>query len=1556
MNKQKCKSVLAAMLVLALLLTALPGSVFASNRTEVELTDMDSSQVRLDALADQLSDAALLPEQTQPYAETDEVRILIAMAGPSAIDAGYTTNGIGTNRGALAHADGLERLHQQVIRDITANLITDDTFQPISSLTLMANAFTATARFGDLDELDAYLTSTYGSAYEGLHIVPQFEIMETDDLAEPQTMSATGMVGARSAWDTGYTGAGSRIAIIDTGLDTDHPSFDPEAFLYGLRLTAIENGKSVSDYGLLDEAQIEAVLDRLHATELYGRGIYGGQLTAADLYRNEKLAFAFNYVDQDLDVTHDNDYQGDHGTHVSGIATANTYIRHTDGNGADGFAPQENGVVGIAPDAQILIMKVFGARGGAYLDDYMLAIEDALLLGCDAVNLSLGSAVPGYSYHADGTYYQGIMDGLVGTDTVVSISGGNYGYWAQNTYADGQGLSYAEDVNMMTGGEPGSYTNSFTVASAVNTTLSGLGGSFAGVNVVVTEGTIGGSTAGLVSWTSLDTSGDSSGTDHPFVFLGDPTDPEDENRYGSDMDSYGNANVRDKIVLISRGGGSTFADKANYAWANGAKACVVYNNVEGSFGMDLTGTRASIPSVSIRLDEAMAILEHCEKNGDGLYAGTVTAKGKVVVADNPDGYTMSDFSSWGTTGNLAIKPEITAPGGNIYSTTDDGTYGINSGTSMAAPSIAGQVALVAQYIRENGLADQTELTRRALAISLLMSTATPLTDPVSGLPYSVRQQGAGLGNVGFAVTSPAYITMDPSSTASAADGKVKAELGDDPEKTGRYEFTFTIHNLSDRDLSYVTAPYVLTPEIVTLEGNDYMGLHEMALTPQVTFCVQDRALTYVYDLNEDGQADRLDAQLLNDYVAGTATLTQEQQSSMDLDSNGVITSVDVYLFLEALASGQAQQAARIPVPAQGSAEVTVTIALSQADRDRFAENNPNGGYVEGYIRLYGETDLSVPFLSFYGNFTDPSMFDRTTYVENYFGIDERKSYVSETNRVNFMGHTIWIPGEGYPRTVTYGFNYFSDDTGYDPQRNLVFSSGDSTLGGSLLCIDPCLIRQAALMKVEITNADTGEEYYADYTVPDVATYFTANAAWFYTDSRVYFNDGYGWSGTDAEGQPLADGTVIHISCVAAPELYTYLDENGERRICEDRLGQGAKWTTQVVIDSNAPTFHSAYFVKDVIGYNDYLDLTLQDNRHIAMVYLLNEDGRVILDTYTIKQETMGQSVELRMELADFADNVFTLLAVDYAGNYRAVRLDLSDYRDGSNTQFEEDTNVYAIATKNDGTLAWTTMNEQYRFSTVSGSELTAPLENAAYHNGRIYGNVGGSLYQLSATSQRTVKTTQLSGEYNFSDITASPTTDNLLIANGTSVLLFNPSTTEIYGSWDLATPLGGQAITGLAYAYSSTFTWEDDYGDTQTLPSVDWIAAITANGDFYQFVVYPSGSSCNLLVGRLGSFPQAATTERHNQGMMYNFNDGCYYYTVGTQIHKIGLDETGTYVLQQTIQIRDDIARASAMLMLRSYNWIEAGENPNQAVPVPQQLQDLSWEPAELQTVTGSLE
>ena len=126
------------------------------------------------------------------------------------------------------------------------------------------------------------------------------------------------------------------MAIIDTGADTDHPSLNGAAYSYavkGLGITPV----TAADYA--DK------LEKLNALKK------NGDLKASDLYVSAKIPFGFNYIDADLDVTHDNDKQGDHGSHVTGIAAGNRYIEQADGS----FAPALDTALtqGVAPDAQV---------------------------------------------------------------------------------------------------------------------------------------------------------------------------------------------------------------------------------------------------------------------------------------------------------------------------------------------------------------------------------------------------------------------------------------------------------------------------------------------------------------------------------------------------------------------------------------------------------------------------------------------------------------------------------------------------------------------------------------------------------------------------------------------------------------------------------------------------------------------------------------------------------------------------------------------------------------------------------------------------------------------------------------------------------------------------------------------------------------------------------------------------------------------------------------------------------------------------------------------------
>ena len=115
-------------------------------------------------------------------------------------------------------------------------------------------------------------------------------------------------------------------------------------------------------------------------------------------------------------------------------------------------------------------------------------------------------------------------------------------------------------------------------------------------------------------------------------------------------------------------------------------------------------------------------------------------------------------------------------------------------------------ALVSEYIQRNGLEKKTGLSRRALTQALLMGTAVPLKEKDKE-EYSPRKQGSGLANVRAATTTPAYILVGEK---EGNDGKVKAELGDDPGRKGVYEFTFQVCNLTEKNQYYSLESSVLT--------------------------------------------------------------------------------------------------------------------------------------------------------------------------------------------------------------------------------------------------------------------------------------------------------------------------------------------------------------------------------------------------------------------------------------------------------------------------------------------------------------------------------------------------------------------------------------------------------------------------------------------------------------------------------------------------------------------------------------------------------------------------
>ena len=375
MLKGKTKRSLAFVLAACMLLALLPSFGAGASAANVSYTEVDPSVI--DAGAAVLPEAEQDAEQDVPAAD-EEVHVIILFEQKSLAKKGFSTKDLLENEKAASYSSSLKKQQLSLVDRIEREALGGEELEIRYQFTVAVNGVATVVPYGRIEQI---------LAVDGVADVYLEERYELDETVQPDTATAGEMVGSYSAWADGYTGAGSRIAIIDTGLDLSHPSFSEGGYYYSLGISAASFGKKISDYNLLTKEEIKKALPNLSISA------DKNPPKADDLYRNAKVPFAYNYVDDGLDVSHDaeGDSNGDHGTHVAGIAAANRYVPHYDADGDLYYDKQELGVTGVAPDAQLVVMKVFGVGGGAYSSDYMAAIEDAIWLNCDSVNLSLGS-------------------------------------------------------------------------------------------------------------------------------------------------------------------------------------------------------------------------------------------------------------------------------------------------------------------------------------------------------------------------------------------------------------------------------------------------------------------------------------------------------------------------------------------------------------------------------------------------------------------------------------------------------------------------------------------------------------------------------------------------------------------------------------------------------------------------------------------------------------------------------------------------------------------------------------------------------------------------------------------------------------------------------------------------------------------------------------------------------------------------------------------------------------------------------------------------------------
>ncbi len=1179
------------------------------------------------------------PAEAEPvFYDADEiVRVSVFMSAPSVREAGYSLQQFAANKSAVSYRNTVRRQQASVTAAIEAVL--GKPLDVNGSLSLLVNAVSADVRYGDIPKIAAV------PGVSRVEIENWFEAPAPVDRETPMTAHTSEyMTGASQAWAAGYTGAGSLIAILDTGLDTGHEFFAENAFNYGI-------------------SQLTESPDLLTAAEVQALARTAGFNGTGYAHLSEKVPFAYDYADNDSNVNHvgtGSDPLSNHGSHVAGIAAGNRYIND---NGTYRLSSEFRGAVGMAPEAQLVIMKVFYSDGGASESVYFRAIEDAIVLGCDAVNLSLGSSVQGFA-HA--TTYQALLnslaDGSAGAGFVMAISAGNSG--SMVSYLSHR--LYQEDIYMATGGKPGSYLSSLCVASADNTFGTGKPLTFGDRQVFYAERTED-SDGNAYQNPAISTIAGS----YSYVFIDAVGTAADYQAVNSTV------SLKDKIVIVNRGE-INFADKGNNAKAYEPKAVIVANNENGLIYMDMSDFTGTFPMVFISGADADAIRASSAVHTAGAYTyytGTVQVSNSSVeyVSDRSDA-AVSSFSSWGGAGGLLLKPEITAPGGSINSAygtsknsdepnTGTTAYAEYDGTSMAAPHIAGMAAVLAEYLRGTDFSgtEAASFTQRQMLQSLLMSTATPMKN--YGQYVSLLQQGAGLAEVSLAAQAKSVLMMDPEDntltarTGAAFDGKVKAELGDDPAREGLYSYSFTLYNLTGKDLEFrlrtdlftqiVDGTYMREETQNFTEGEDYtVGYSWNGSAPEG------------HDVDRDGDTDGGDVQAILDYLAGNRAEADCDLTAADMDGDGAVTSRDAYLLI---GWAPAAQEGYI-LAANGKARVTVSIALGAELKEYLDEAYPNGAYLEGFTYASCVTaddegvsyvhEHSVPVYGFYGSWTDATMFDTRSYTDGLYGssqVNYSGTPVTNYLTLQYDGVSARFAGNPYMVEDSLPADRLAVTSRTVFERiwyNLVRAAG--TTGFAVSKLDRPLGQITSVLSGSVTD-NYVYALYCEYGV------------WGNTGVKSYTVN------RSAADYGLAEGDVFRLGYYAIPEYYGFLaaedptaagagalDTAGFRSLLlENGLGRGAFVGFDFTVDDTEPV------IGDYSLSGNQLTVTASDNLNLAYVAVLSLDGETVYSEAAPGAGNYSVTFDASDAVANAAGYV-AVFAADYAGNEVARALKVND--------------------------------------------------------------------------------------------------------------------------------------------------------------------------------------------------------------------------------------------------------------------------------------------------------
>ncbi|GHH98026.1 S8 family serine peptidase [Neobacillus kokaensis] len=662
-------------------------------------------------------------ELEKNYKKTDKVRVIVEVDGEPAITY-VTKQGKKYSELSKTVKEKLEKNivnAQQNVKNQIAQKAINMKFK--QHFTTTFNGFSGIVEYGKIPAIKSI------AGVSKVTIAHEYQRPEI----KPDMKYSKEIVEAQKAWeDYGYKGEGMVVGIIDTGIDPSH-----------------------KDMTLMDTSQEALSEDGVKALKTE-KGLPGKFYT-------DKVPYGFNYYDENDQILDLGPDASMHGMHVAGTVGA---------NGDE----EKGGIKGVAPEAQLLALKVFGndpEMPSTWSDIIIKAIDDSIKLGADVNNLSLGSTSA--FVQADDPEQMAVQR-AVENGVLMSISAGN-----SNHFGDGYFNPLGANPDYGVVGAPGIATNSLQVASIENNymDLDAITYSFDGAE------------AGKSPFLSASSTDPLKQSQKSFEILaagiGQPADFE-----GKDF--------KGKYALIQRGT-IGFVDKALNAQKAGAVGVIIYNNTNGFVNM-ASDSAITIPQLFMLKTDG----DQLKAKLDAGVKVTIEFKGDKVTAPNPTAGQMSDFTSWGVTPNLDFKPEITAPGGNILSTLNNNQYGVMSGTSMAAPHVSGGASLILERVKKD-FADLKGAARVNMAKNLLMNTSKVVEDKGTynaafmHNPYSPRRQGAGVMQLHAALSTPIVVTEEKTNEAKVALKEIK---------DNKAQFSLKVRNFSDKEVQYAVDGNVQT--------------------------------------------------------------------------------------------------------------------------------------------------------------------------------------------------------------------------------------------------------------------------------------------------------------------------------------------------------------------------------------------------------------------------------------------------------------------------------------------------------------------------------------------------------------------------------------------------------------------------------------------------------------------------------------------------------------------------------------------------------------------------